>query len=449
LIFPGLVDLAVAALDGMLVKGALDRAVQIVDALKKQHQAPEDKEFPDRGVLSYRGLESVTASRGFPNVLEKIRSKMPAALKIIEALGVLAAKPIVNRMRTSDSVMERMDLAQLILKAGPDAAIIMASEAREVVAPSEALKLLEQIPAAMAEVNAESALGLMLGHPALAVRRRAASFLGGRNYPRAGTYLVDALRKETDPSARALFVETLGMLRYEPGLATLGSILESRGETDEVRCIAAAALGNLGKPAAVPMLVRASAKGRGLTLVLNAAPTAVRAAAVRALSNFPRQPETREAFRKAMDDPDAVVRDAARESVVLPMVKVFGDAARKAFPVTDLAQVPAGADASFTGLLSDVPLDLVCQTLEEGGRTGLLMLNVGGSNASIWLHKGDVIGSEYNGLRGQPAFNQFCRWEGTYFVFLPNVAPPKPGPPTSIMRMVLEACEIRDSGERP
>src|SRR6185436_2056342 len=202
------------------------------------------------------------------------------------------------------------------------------------------------------------------------------------------------------------------------------------------------------KPPAIPTLIRASAKGRGLTLVLNAAPTPVRAAAVRALSNFPRHPETRDALRKAMDDPDAIVRDAAREALVLPMVKVFGENMKKAIPISDVAQVPTAADAGFTGLLSDVPLDQVCQLLEEKGRTGLLMLNVGGSNAWIWLHKCDVIGSEYNGLRGQPAFNQFCRWEGTYFVFMPGVAPPKPGPPTSIMRMVLEACEIRDTGER-
>jgi len=238
------------------------------------------------------------------------------------------------------------------------------------------------------------------------------------------------------------------MLRYEPGLTTLGAILESRGETDDVRCLAAAALGNLAKPQAIPTLVRASAKGRGLTLVLNAAPTSVRAAAVRALANFPRAPETRDALRKATDDPDAIVRDAAREALVLPMVKVFGDGAKKAIPISDLEQVPGSSDQGFTGLLSDVPLDAICQLLEEKSRTGLLMVNVGGSNASIWLHKGDVIGSEYNGLRGQPAFNQFCRWEGTFFVFLPGVAPAKPGPPTSIMRMVLEACEIRDSGDR-
>jgi hypothetical protein len=348
MIYPGLASTPRARRSTACFSAAsFNRAAPLVEILRKQAQGTEDKDFPDRGVLSIRCLETVTASRGFPGIFDKIRAKVPEASRIVEALGLLAAKAVVNRMRSSDSVMERMDLVQLILKAGPEAASIMASEAREVVAPSEALKLLEQIPAAMGEASAESALGLMLSHPALAVRRRAASFLGGRGYPRAGGYLVDALRKETDPPARALFVETLGMLKYEGGLATLGQILDSRADTDEVRCVAAAALGSLGKERAVPMLIRASAKGRGLTL--NAAPTAVRAAAVRALSNYPRVPETREALRRALEDPEAAVRDAARESLTAPMIKTFGEVAKKAAPVFELTQVSNFKEGVFTG----------------------------------------------------------------------------------------------------
>src|SRR5262249_44728046 len=153
-----------------------------------------------------------------------MRGKSTIALRMVEWIGFPAARGIIERMRTSDSVAERMDLAQLILKAGPDAGEILAEEALQVKAPSEALKLLDLIPHAMNDTQAESSLGTLLRHPALAVRRRAASFLGGRGYPRAGNHLVEALRKETDPSALGLFVETLGLLKFEPGLTMLGQI---------------------------------------------------------------------------------------------------------------------------------------------------------------------------------------------------------------------------------
>ena len=69
-------------------------------------------------------------------------------------------------------------------------------------------------------------------------------------------------------------------------------------------------------------------------------------------------------------------------------------------------------------------------------------MHVGGSNAEVYIEKGDVVSAEYNGLRGKPAFVQFCRWEGTYFLFIPGAKPQKPGPPTSLMRILLEACDV-------
>ena len=64
---------------------------------------------------------AVAGGKGFPAVLEKIRAKLPVAFRMIEALGLTAARGMIDRMKTSDSVAERMDLAQLILKAGPEA----------------------------------------------------------------------------------------------------------------------------------------------------------------------------------------------------------------------------------------------------------------------------------------------------------------------------------------
>jgi hypothetical protein len=124
------------------------------------------------------------------------------------------------------------------------------------------------------------------------------------------------------------------------------------------------------------------------------------------------------------------------------MIKAFGDPVKKAALVTDVQQIVNFADGGVTGLLSEVPLDQICQALDEGARTGLLMVHVGGSNAEVYIEKGDVVSAEYNGLRGKPAFVQFTRWEGTYFLFVPGVKPQKAGPPTSLMRILLEACDV-------
>ncbi len=447
-IFPPFVELSVMCTENLLARGAMEQAAPILEALRKQAQT-DDKEYVDRKPISARGVEKVAAGKGYPGILEKLRTKNPFAVRLIEAFGPTAARSLVERMKVSDSVAERMDLALLIFKAGPEAGEIMAEEVQQVRAPSEALKLLDLVPLSMAETQAETTLGASLRHPALAVRRKAATLLGGKGFPRGGSHLVEALRKEADPSARLLYVETLGNLRYEAALTTLGTILESRSETDDVRSSAASGLANIGKPQAIPMLTRASAKGRGFTLVLNAAPTSVRTAAVRALGSFGRYPEARDALRKSLEDPDVAVREVAREALVAAMVKVFGDLAKRAGFVSNAEQLSHFSEGGVAGYLSEVPLDQICQILEEGTRTGLLMLNVGGSNAKVYLDKGGVVAAEYNGLKGQDAFNLFCRWEGTYFMFTPGVAAPAPGLSRSLIKMMMDACELRDRNERP
>src|SRR5207244_3742960 len=118
--------------------GKPDQAAPILETLRKQQQAPEDKEFPDRCDVSLRAIEKVAAGKAFSLIVEKIRAKSPVALRMIEAFGLAAARGIVERMKVSDSVAERMDLAQLVLKAGPEAGAILSEEALEVKAPSEA-----------------------------------------------------------------------------------------------------------------------------------------------------------------------------------------------------------------------------------------------------------------------------------------------------------------------
>ncbi|HYE98771.1 MAG TPA: HEAT repeat domain-containing protein, partial [Planctomycetota bacterium] len=415
-IYPGLVDLAAAIAETRILAGAPEAAVPVLEALHKQQQG-EDKEHPERPEISRRGLEKVVAGKAFAALLEQVRAKNAQAVRAAEALGPVSATALVERMKASASMAERMALAQLILRAGPEAGQRLAEEMHRTLAPSEALKLLDLVRLAMPEAQSEAAIGTTLRHPALAVRRRAAAFLRGRPTARAGQYFLDALRQESDPSVRVLFVDALGDLKPDAAFPVLSQILEARSEPEAVRVAAAAALGSLGKPQAIPILVRVAAKGRGLTLVLNPAPTQVRAAAVRALGGFTRYPEARDALRRSMEDPDAAVQEAARESLAGPLIKAFGEAAREATVVSDADQ--AASYRCIAGLLADVPLDRVCQLIEEEGRTGLLLLNVGGVNAQVHINRGAVVAAEYNGARGQEAFNQFCRWEGAGFLFLP------------------------------
>jgi hypothetical protein len=296
----------------------------------------------------------------------------------------------------------------------------------------------------MSESQAEATLGATLRHPTLAVRRRAAAFLKSGGSARSATYFVDALRTENDPSLRALFVESLGALRHDASLPLLGQILEARAEADAVRVAAAGALGSLGKPQAIPILARAGTRPPRLTLVLSPVPPTVRAAALRALGSYTHHPESREALRRSLEDAEPSIRDAARESLLAPILKVFGDFAREAALVSDSVTLEGFSNDGVAGYLAEVPLDQICFMLEENGRTGLLMLNVGGSIAQVRLQRGGVVLAEYNGAKGQEAFNQFCRWEGAHFLFVPGAAPAATAPPQSLIKMLMDACEVRD-----
>ena len=198
-IYPAFVDLAVLCMEDLLARGAMEQAAPILETLRKQAQV-DDKEYLDRRPISVRGVEKVAGGKGYPGILEKLRAKNPFAIRLIEAFGPTAARSLVERMKVSDSVAERMDLALLIFKAGPEAGEIMAEEVQQVRAPSEALKLLDLVPLAMAESQAEGALGAALRHPALAVRRKSATLLGERDSRAAGpTSSRRSGRKRTRP----------------------------------------------------------------------------------------------------------------------------------------------------------------------------------------------------------------------------------------------------------
>jgi hypothetical protein len=445
-IYPALLETAVSAVEADVLGGALDQAVPLLEALRKQKLQPDDKDYPERRDLSSRAVERLASGQVIQTILEKFRSKHSAAARAAEALGPAAARGIVDRMRVSDAMAERIGLAQLLLRAGPEAGAVLAAELQRILAPSEALKLLDLVRLSMAEDQIEATLGATLRHPALAVRRRAAAFLKGGGFPKAATFFVDALRTENESSVRSQFVEALGALKHDNSLVLLGQILEAKAEAEEVRFAAAAALGVLGKPQAAPILLRVAAPKRALGLmVFTPAPVAVRAAAMRALAAYGQHPEVRDTLRRSLEDSDAPVRAAASDTLRTPLVQTLGESARKATLVVDVARLGSFAGEGVTGFLSDVPLDQLFKFIEESGRGGRLSLSMGGVTALVHLQKGEVVAAEYGSAKGQEAFNQFCRREGLGFLFIPGIACPDPSPPRGLIDMMMDAFEVGDS----
>lgn len=446
-IYPALVEMTVSVVEADVLGGTLDQAIPLLEALRKQRQQPDDKDYPERRDLTSRAVERLGSGPVLQTILEKLRSKHTAAARAAETLGAAAARGIVDRMRVSDAMAERIGLAQLMLKAGPEAGAVLAAEVQRILAPSEALKLLDMVRLSMAEDQIETTLGAALRHPALAVRRRAAAFLKGGGFPKAGAYFAEALRSEAEPSVRAQLVEALGALRHEAALGLLGQLLESKSESDEVRFAAAAALGQMSKPQAVPILIRVASPRRALGLmVFTPAPPSVRAAAMGALSAYVHHPDVRDTLRRSLEDSDGAVRNAAAEAVRTPLVQALGDPVRKATLVTNVDKLGNFAGEGATGFLSDVPLDQLFRFLEESGRAGCLSLAMGGTTAQIYLQKGEVVSAQYGNARGQEAFNLFCRKEGLGFSFIPGVAAPEPSPPRNLIEMMMDAFEIRDPG---
>ena len=423
-VYPRLTDLACAIVDHHLLSGCIEGALPLLELLRKHYQE-RDASFPQRVELAFRALERVTSGKGFPAVLERLHAKDPAAWRVVETLDAAASGFILSEMKRADAGTDRTALAQILLRAGPGAGTALADEVKKVVVPDEAIRLVEAIPHAMVDPHAEVALGGILRHPLLAVRRRAAAILAERGYGRAGTLLLDALQDESDAAARLQLVEALGRLRHVPSRPSLEQIAESRTEPDEVRAAACLALGRIGRPEAIQAIARACTRGtRGLAKVLGSAGPAVRAAAARALEPFAGHPEAREALKQAAEDPDAAVRDAAREILRAPILRAFGDLARDARLVSSVQEAekePRGV----AGSLAEVPLLQVLRLIEGMKRTGLLALHYGGPEARVWFVEGMAAAADFEDWKDAEAVAALRRREGGCFLFRPGVPTPR------------------------
>jgi hypothetical protein len=290
--------------------------------------------------------------------------------------------------------------------------------------PSDVLHIIEVLPHAMPPDLAEMALGGLLRHATVTVRRRAASMLAEQSYPRAGGLLLDTLGSEADGQTRMIIVECLGRVRFRGAVEALNRMAEERQQPEDVRCAACAALGRIGDVRAVPVLTKLYYKGeKGLTKVFRLVPPAIRAAAARALSAFPTHKDARDALRSAKEDHDPTVRAVASQALYAPLQDAFGERALGVQVISSAAQAAAGQKVG--GVLQEILLETICLRLAAIEATGLLLLYFNGPTGKIWFDAGLVIAAEFEGRRDQDAVIFMCSRREGYLLFQPGDSAPE------------------------
>jgi hypothetical protein len=442
-VYSKLSDLAVLLADLRLRRGEYEQALETLMLFRKHHVV-KDAISPHRPEQSYRALERIASSQAFPAVAAKLRLGDPVAIRIVEALDQAATRFLISEIQRSEAAPHRVQLAEIVARIGPGAGAVLAEELQKSTAPSDTLRLLEVLPVAVPESVAVVALGSLLHHPAIAVRRRAGALMAERNYVRAGDLLLGALGEETEPSIRAAFLDGLGRLRHAEASEAAIRIADQRQEPDEVRAAACGVLGRIGHVEAIPVLVGLSAKSpRGITGIMRATPAAVRVAAVRALSVFRAHPEAREALKRATEDSDGALQATARELLYAPIEKAVAEAQQAA-----AAQEAKAAVAKLSGSLAEIPMDQVCQLIAGAEKTGLLTITFDGPVARVWFEDGMVTAAEFQGRTDQEAFNAFIAKKKGQFVFQPGEIAPKRRVRIPVNMVLLEAFRIADEDQK-
>ena len=436
-------EVAAILADGRLTRGEPELALETLSLLHRHHSM-KSSATAFRPEVASRTLQQITRSAGYPPLLERLRSGDPLALRVIEALGDVAARSLVDELKKIEMGSNRLPLAEAIAQIGPEAAAMLSDELQKATSPIEAIRLLEALPHAAGEDIAIVALSSNLHHRVGEVRRRSAAILTERAYARSGELLLQALPAEKEPTTRATIVEGLGRLRVSAAFEALATIADSRSESEDLRAGACAALAGLGHKEAIPILVSiASKSSRGLGLLKSASP-ALRTAAIRALGQFQSTPEARDAIKRIMDESDATFKAVAMESLSKnPTPSPAASAAR----VTPPHATPAGG-VKLAGSLQEISFDQICQLVGGSEKTGLLVLTFGGHVARIWFERGLVVAAEYDRRKDQEAFNAIARHKRGDFHFQPSERPPEKRIQSPVHMMLLEAFRIADEGKK-
>ena len=422
-IYSVLADMTAFVADLRIRRGRIDHARNILELLHRHYQI-KDPTFPQRGELAYIALERVAGGVGFSSLSEKVRTGDPEATRIIEALDAAATRFLIREIKNAETPARRMHFASFIARAGAGAATVLMDELQKTSVPSDVLHIIEVLPYAMPADMAEMALGGLLRHATVTVRRRSATMLAEQSYPRAGGLLLDSLLVEADPQTRLIFVECLGRLRFRGAVDALNRLADERQYPEELRCAACAALGRIGDVRAVPVLVKLYFKGeKALTKVFNRVPPALRASAARALASFPGHKDARDALKAAKEDHDPSVRAVANQALYAPLQDAFGERALGVQVIASPAEAAPGMKVG--GVLLEIQLEPMCSRLGELEATGLLLLNFNGPIGKIWYDAGLVVAAEFEGRRDHDAVIFMAGRREGYLLFAPGEGAPE------------------------
>jgi hypothetical protein len=408
-VYARLVELAGILLDSRMQKHGNGGAGELLDVLRS-HCAASDPAFPDRSGLARNVYSKFQVPPPAPAPVAMTAS---TAERVAAALQASSIHFLIAQMKDMENVAERLELAETVSRMGPGAGTLLSDELKRTKIPSEAIRLLEVLPWVASPDEAERTLTTLLSHPVVMVRRRAALALVERKYAGAEAILMSTFDGK-EPAARLAVIEALGKLGSEAALAKLRAAAESREQADEIRSACCAALAHATDPRTLALLMSlATPPARGLTRIFRSVSPAVRAAAAKALGPSSGIEEVRSLLHRLASDPDAAVSAVAKEALNGPKPKVGASS-------TPPEGEPSQEIHGFSGIITEIGLDQICQVIGSARKTGLLLVNFEGPTAKVYFEKGLIVSAEFEGRTDQEAFNAFfARKEGA-FVFKPG-----------------------------
>lgn len=426
-----------------------DAEAALLETLKR-HSAASDPQFPERSSLARAALPKDQITIPLPPSV----AGRSSAEHVAAALHAASIQFLIAQMKDVESNAERLELAETVSRMGSNAGALMVEELKKTKIPSEIIRLLEVLPWVATPELSEQTLSALLTHPVVMVRRRAALMLLERKYPAAEQVLLDAFDAK-DPSARLGVTDALARLGTESALSRLRQAADTRELPDDLRGACCAALGLAADPKALPLLTAlATPPARGITRIFRSVSPALRAAAARALATYSTQQEVRALLEKLQSDAEELVRGAAKEAL--------RPSARFKVPVaavpTAIAAATAAAEAAvqpeekpantgFSGLISEISLDQICQVVGSSRMTGLLLANFEGPTAKIYFDKGLIVSADFEGKKDQEAFNAFFSLKEGAYVFKPGERTLEPRIKSSVDQILMGAFGASTSAD--
>jgi hypothetical protein len=432
-VYAKLVELAGILLDSRMQKHGAGGTGELLDTLRR-HCAASDPAFPDRAGLA-RSVYSKfqTSAPAAPPVAMSAST----AERVAAAFQAASVQFLIAQMKDMENVAERLELAETVSRMGPSAATLLSDELKKTKVPSEAIRLLEVLPWVATPEIAEQTLSTLLMHPVVMVRRRAALALVERKYAGAESILLGNFEAK-EAGAKLAVIEALGKLGSEAALAKLRVAAESRDQADDVRSACCAALAHSADPKSIALLTTlASPPNRGLTRIFRSVSSVVRAAAVKALGACVTTEEGRSLLDRLTADPDPAVSAAAKEAVKPAARPKAGAAAAAPAPEAEPTQEIHG----FSGLISEIGLDQICQVIGTSRKTGLLLVNFEGPTARVYFDKGLIVAAEFESRLDQEAFNAFFSRKEGAFVFKPGERTLEPRIKASVDQVLVAAFQ--------